>query len=174
MLVLAMAPKLNSRGLQAVMDRHLNNLQAGRKPKPLPTSDQIKSPASETAKAARSVVRGALKGYFDLASFMFGSTLFPTFITGWRGKQLPAVQRIASLAVFVFFHGTIHNKKYRRKFFLSWIAHMLTSAYIARKQFLTDREEEQLPKVKAMYRNFRSRTIRELGGACVLGRFGCT
>jgi uncharacterized membrane protein YgcG len=151
-----MAPELNSRGLEAAMNRHVNDLRNGRAPKPLPSSDRIKRPASETARAARGVVRGALRGFVDLAVFMFSSALVPRFVQHWwGGERLAAVQRMASLAVWVFFSGTARAS--RRLFFL-WIAHVSASAYFRRQQFLTDREEEQLPRVRALYRKFRLKT----------------
>ena len=170
MFVQTMAPKLGSKGLQAAMNRHLDNLHSGRKPKALPMSSQIKSSPSEIVKAARAATRGILKTYFDIAIFVLKNAILPfTMFTSWGDKhQLPALRSAASLVVYLYFlPGNSARKQagwrenpLSMKMFLMYIAHVAGSAYITRQQYLTDSEEEQLAKTKQLYTNFRMKALK--------------
>jgi hypothetical protein len=168
--------KLGAKNLQAAMNQQLDNLQAGRKPKALPNSSQIKSSPSAFAMFKREVSRGFLKSYFDMATFILKNALFPVtlFREGYQAvfkdgyHHMPALRAIASMAVYLYFSGgSVANAKnggfvspLRMKIFLLWIAHLASSAYITRQQFLADKEEEQLPKIKEMYREFRRKSLK--------------
>ena len=175
---MAPAPKLVAKNLQAAMNQHLDNLQAGRKPKALPKSSEIKSSSSAYQGVKRQISRGVLKAYFDMATFVLKNALFPVtlfregfqavFKDGYAGA-MPALRGIASMAVFAYFHaGIVDDAKFgpavvtplRMKLFVLWIVHLASSAYITRQQFLADEEEQRLPKIKQIYREFRRKALK--------------